>query len=197
MKGEWCYFNKHVNKSTCEKIIKDLKPLCTEEGKIGVEKGAKSAVLDHGVRKAKTCFIYATDMQYEYIFDLFWKTAIRANDDFFQFQISKLDYVQFSEYDSSVLGEYKAHRDVFWMNGDPVYHRKLSGMIQLSDPDTYEGGNFEIVDRDVFSRPSLTDQIRNQGTILYIPSFVEHQVTPITKGVRYSLVAWFEGKKWT
>jgi PKHD-type hydroxylase len=197
MKGEWCYFNQYLNKSTCERIIRELKPLCKEEGKIGSEKESLNSILDLEVRKAKTCFIYATDTRYEYIFDLFWKTAIRANDDFFQFHISKLSYIQFSEYDSLVKGHYKAHRDVFWINGDPVYHRKLSGMIQLSDPSTYEGGNFDIVDRDISSRPTLLNEVRNQGTILYIPSFVEHQVTPVTKGVRYSLVAWFEGKKWT
>jgi len=197
MKGEWCYFNQYLNKSTCERIIRELKPLCKEEGKIGSEKESLNSILDPEVRKAKTCFIYATDTRYEYIFDLFWKTAIRANDDFFQFHISKLSYIQFSEYDSLVKGHYNAHRDVFWINGDPVYHRKLSGMIQLSDPSTYEGGNFDIVDRDISSRPTLLNEVRNQGTILYIPSFVEHQVTPVTKGVRYSLVAWFEGKKWT
>lgn len=191
MKSDWCYYNKYVNGETCSRIINELKSL-TGPASIGL--GERQST-DETIRKSKTCFIHSDDSQYRYIFDIFWKTATDANKQFFGFQISRLDFIQFAEYNASDLGEYKAHRDVFWINNDPVYHRKLSGMIQLSDPNNYVGGDFEITDNQVDPKPVYED-IRNQGTVLYIPSFTEHRVTPVTSGVRYSLVAWFEGPKW-
>jgi PKHD-type hydroxylase len=192
MKGEWGYFNKYVDKITCEKIIRELEPLCTQEGKIG----PVGDNINTSVRNTKICFIEYTDSRFTYIFDIFWRTALITNDQFFQFNISRLNFLQFSKYEGDLTSQYKKHKDVFWINGDPVYHRKLSGMLQLSDPNSYEGGEFQIVDYSIESRPPPSD-IREQGSILYIPSFVDHQVTPVTKGTRYSIVAWFEGKKWT
>lgn len=194
MKGEWCYFKNYLDKQMCEKIIRDVEVLPIQDAAVGV--GEKTEVVNTNVRRTKIRFIYAGDWRFQYIFDIFWKTAISANNDFFQFNISRLNYLQFAEYNSNQLAEYKAHHDVFWMNDDPVYHRKLSAIIQLSDPKDYEGGNFEIVDSSVGTRPPPED-VRSQGTIFYIPSFVTHRVTPVTSGIRYSLVAWFDGKKWT
>ena len=192
MKGEWCYFKNYVDKETCDKIIRDVQILPTQEARVG----KKNENVNSSVRRTKIKFIHAGDWRFQYIFDLFWKTAISANDDFFLFHISRLNFVQFAEYNSNELAEYKPHHDVFWLNDDAVYHRKLSAMIQLSDENSYDGGNFEIVDPSVSLTP-LAEDIRKQGTILYIPSFIKHQVTQVTRGVRYSLVAWFEGKKWT
>ena len=32
-----------------------------------------------------------------------------------------------------------------------------------------------------------------EGSIIVFPSFINHRVAPVTKGTRYSLVAWFVG----
>lgn len=194
MKGEWCYFKSYLDKDTCEKIIRDVQVLPVQDAHVGVGEGKE--VVRNNVRRTKIRFIHAGDWRFQYIFDIFWKTGISANDDFFQFNISRLNFIQFAEYNSNVLAEYKAHHDVFWMNNDPVYHRKLSGMIQLSDENNYSGGDFEVVDPNASTAP-LREDVRKQGTIFYLPSFITHQVTPVTRGTRYSLVAWFEGKKWT
>jgi len=66
--------------------------------------------------------------------------------------------------------------------------RKLSLVISISNPDTYEGGDFEFFDG---TRPD----IKGQGSILVFPSFIKHRVTPVTKGTRYSLVNWFYGEQ--
>lgn len=189
MKGEWCYFKSYIDKETCEKIIQDVNIIPENDAQVG------PGIVNNDVRRTKIRFINAGDWRFQYIFDIFWKTAISANDDFFGFNISRLNFIQFAEYNSNQLAEYKAHHDVFWMNNDENYHRKLSAMIQLSDENSYNGGNFELVDANIKTTPPQND-IRKQGTILYIPSFLSHQVTPVTSGVRYSLVAWFEGKKW-
>ena len=38
--------------------------------------------------------------------------------------------------------------------------------------------------------------IREKGRVLIFPSFLPHKVTPVTKGVRKSLVTWMEGPAW-
>lgn len=86
--------------------------------------------------------------------------------------------------------------------------RKLSFTLQLSDPDEYEGGLFQWIEPCVaFDRMTLgqktiniEDSIRTipfslkeKGSILFFPSFTHHQVTPVTRGVRKSLVGWCIG----
>ena len=37
------------------------------------------------------------------------------------------------------------------------------------------------------------EEIKDQGSMIIFPSFLDHCVTPITKGTRYSLVLWSVG----
>jgi PKHD-type hydroxylase len=37
---------------------------------------------------------------------------------------------------------------------------------------------------------------RSRGAFIIFPSFMLHRVTPVTRGVRWSLVAWIHGKRW-
>ena len=89
-------------------------------------------------------------------------------------------------------GEYKKHHDVFWINNDQ-FHRKLSCVVQLTDPNEYEGGDFEMFDLTEYPN---AQEVRAQGSTIFFPSFVPHQAHPVTKGKRYSLAVWFEGPKW-
>ena len=74
--------------------------------------------------------------------------------------------------------------------------RKLSVTISLSDPLTYKGGNlrFDLGPHSDGERYHLCTEIRPRGSIIVFPSHVYHQVTPVTRGTRYSLVAWNIGK---
>ena len=188
MKGEWCYFKSYFNKETCERIIQDVQVLPTQDGYVGTDGG--EAVIKE-TRRSKIRFISSSDWRYQYIFDALWKTAIEANRDFFNIHISKLDYIQFAEYDASYLGEYKEHHDVFWLNNDPVFHRKLSCVIQLSDPNDYVGGELELTET-----VPLDPEVKTQGTFIYFPSLFRHRANPVTRGTRYSIAAWFDGPKW-
>lgn len=99
--------------------------------------------------------------------------------------------IQFTEYHGTEQGKYDSHIDVNW-EADNLHDRKLSIIVQLSDPSSYEGGNFQLVG---YENP-LTDQLRARGTVLVFPSYLEHCVLPVTSGVRYSMVSWFEGPRW-
>ena len=74
--------------------------------------------------------------------------------------------------------------------------RKISMTVNLSDENSYEGGDlmFDLGPHSTDKRYVKVSQIRKQGSLCVFPSFIHHQVTPITKGKRYSLVIWFLGR---
>ena len=73
---------------------------------------------------------------------------------------------------------------------DSLYDRKLSIIIQLSDPTTYEGGDFQ------FKELEQPQGFRDQGSILVFPSYNVHRITEVTGGTRNSIVCWMEGPRW-
>lgn len=189
MKGEWCYFKSYFTPETCNRILELALQLPVQDAALGVE----GKNVDSQYRKSKVRFIQKTDPNFTFLFDELWKMATQANDEWFKFHISRINYIQLAEYDESYAGEYKKHHDVFWINSDPEYHRKLTAVIQLSDPSTYEGGNLEFYE---ISEYPNTEDLRQQGTAIFFPSLIYHAATPVTKGTRYSLACWFDGPKW-
>lgn len=65
--------------------------------------------------------------------------------------------------------------------------RKLSITLQLSDSSEYEGGDFQIHGTKLVTLP------KEKGLVIAFPSYCLHQVTPVTKGIRRSLVVWLCG----
>ncbi len=74
--------------------------------------------------------------------------------------------------------------------------RKLSMTINLNKPGEYDGGNlkFDFGPHAVGKRFHEVEEIRPQGSIIVFPSWTYHQVTPVTRGTRYSMVLWSLGK---
>ena len=74
--------------------------------------------------------------------------------------------------------------------------RKLSMTLNLTTPDQYKGGNlkFDFGPHMGSRRFKTCQEIRPQGSMIVFPSFLHHQVTPVTSGTRYSLVIWSLGK---
>ena len=190
MKGEWCYFKNYFSPEFCQQLIDDAAMLPSQHGIVGLGNGEG---VNLTTRRSRVKFIQSGDWKFQKLFDELWKTCIQANRDFFDVHVSRLNFVQLAEYNEQDQGEYRDHHDVFWLNNDPVYHRKLSCVIQLTDPNKYEGGDFELI--DVGQCPPAQD-LRGQGTVIFFPSFFMHRARPVTRGVRHSIAAWFEGPKW-
>jgi PKHD-type hydroxylase len=191
MKGEWCYFKSYFTPEQCSKILEDGLKLPAQDAKLGVAGMSEHDPGDY--RKSKIRFIQqANHPQFQWLFNELWLMGMQANRDWFNFHITNLSFIQLAEYDESYSGEYKKHHDVFWVNNDN-YHRKLTCVIQLTDPSTYEGGDFEMYDLNQYPNK---DEMRTQGTAIFLPSFINHAALPVTKGTRYSLAVWFEGPKW-
>ena len=83
-------------------------------------------------------------------------------------------------------------------------HRKLSATIQLTDPDEYEGGHFQWLEWENAFNTLRNGSMLNShdlihtapfsakglGSMIIFPSWLHHQVTPVTRGERRSLVVW-------
>lgn len=63
--------------------------------------------------------------------------------------------------------------------------RKLTFTLQLSEPDSYEGGDLEV--------QGFGTSTREAGSMSIFPSFFWHRVTPVTAGERLALVGWMHG----
>jgi PKHD-type hydroxylase len=77
--------------------------------------------------------------------------------------------------------------------------RKISMTVNLNVPGEYEGGNLKFdygMHTEKDRRFHECEEIRPQGSIIVFPSFLDHCVTPILSGTRYSLVLWSLGAPW-
>ena len=124
-----------------------------------------------------------------WISDLLWTYVRRANEDGFAVDVDNDAEMQFTEYPADQGGHYDWHQDVNW-NGQIDIDRKISITVQLSNENEYDGGNFE------FDELETNTNFKLKGTIIIFPSYLRHRVTPVTSGVRKSLVAWFSGPQW-
>jgi hypothetical protein len=69
---------------------------------------------------------------------------------------------------------------------DVMRDRTISVMVQLSDPDDYEGGDLDVkIDGQTHTCS------RDKGAVCFIRADVLHRVTPVTAGLRRSLVVFF------
>lgn len=113
----------------------------------------------------------------------------QLNGQYFQFDIKGFhEDLQYTVYNSTEKGHYDWHMDGCINNGLPP--RKLSLVLQLSDPTEYEGGDLELLHG---SQPQTLK--KEQGLVYAFPSYVLHHVTPVTKGTRRSLVCWLYGPR--
>lgn len=163
----------------CKTIIQIGRNAILERAMIGV-----SPTHDNSIRKSNTSWLSPSEGN-EWIFQKLTDTAIYLNDSFFNFDLLGFaEGIQFTEYESPG-GKYDPHVDSMY-NGNI---RKLSISVQLSDENDYEGGDVICNYGEELVMP------RTQGTALAFPSYALHGVKPVTKGTRYSLVAWITGPK--
>jgi PKHD-type hydroxylase len=82
-------------------------------------------------------------------------------------------------------GKYGRHID----SAPGTLIRKLSFTVQLSEPEDYKGG-----DLCLYLGDKAEVMKKEQGFVALFPSYVLHEVKPVTQGTRYSLVSWITGK---
>ena len=109
----------------------------------------------------------------------------KVNNEHFQFDLTHLTALQFTVYNGSNHSNYQKHLDL----GRQFPNRKLSFSVQLSDENEYTGGDLRF--HYIKNQPEIAP--RTKGKIIFFPSWVVHDVTPVTQGTRRSLVGWVNG----
>lgn len=111
----------------------------------------------------------------------------RANRENFGFDLSDFgESAQIARYRAEEGGHFDWHSDIG--AGAQAARRKLTVVVQLSDPAGYRGGQLQL-----WANNAPLDAPPAQGTATVFPSFVLHRVTPLTAGVRWSLTLWAHG----
>ena len=187
MRMQWQMWNGTggIDNAAIENLFKISNERKIDKAAVGTED--ETSVKNNKVRSSQVAWM--TDVTW--VRDLLYEYIKQGNRNAFNVQVDNIADIQYTEYHASEGGHYDWHIDTFWDEQKP-YDRKLSVTVQLSDPSEYEGGEFEF---DETENPNSSS--RSKGTVLIFPSYIRHRVKPITKGVRKSLVAWFEGPRWS
>ncbi len=178
-------FAEAINKPTCDKIIKLAKDKWITSGTIAGEENVRENEI-----------VWIKD---QWVYDIIWPYMAKANNIAgWKYDIHSSEDIQISRYKE---GDYYSwHKDG---KGDhlststeknPILLgrvRKLSMSILLNDD--FEGGDFQFTHYSKEKCDIHTPELNKAGSIIVFPSDTEHRVKPVTKGIRYSLVAWFLG----
>ena len=118
--------------------------------------------------------------------------VLRLNAEHFRADLTGLSTMQFAVYRENDSGYFDWHSDYGRDRNDPGQEpRKLTLSLQLSDGASYDGCDLEA--RAVWQADTAP---RERGTLVAIRSNVLHRVTPITRGMRKSLVIWATGPEY-
>mgnify|MGYP003625991498 CR=1 FL=1 len=189
MKYCWFYKTAQVNSKFINKLVKDCEKKELSDGIISDFNGDYS--INKDIRKAKVTFL--NRKKHLPVYNLINTLGVNINNEAFGFDINQLEACQFTLYEESNSGHYDWHIDTNWLDETSMRHRKISVVIQLSDPSEYKGGELEIQDSNLNSQQ--LKETMQKGSVITFPSFVQHRVKPITKGKRMSLIGWVVGAK--
>lgn len=114
--------------------------------------------------------------------------ANQLNGQFFQYDLYGFNEdMQYTVYNGNQEGHYAWHLDEIGKNAK-CSPRKLSMVIQLSDPKDYDGGELQLL---LGAEPTVVDKAK--GLLAAFPSHTLHRATPVVKGIRKTLVVWITG----
>lgn len=193
-------------------IIKDLEKYNVRDSL--EESTLLGGVIDPTRRKSKNTWIHSSYWLCGYL----WFYINKINEENFKYDLTGIDNdnIQYTQYE---VGEfYNWHvdtsiRDLYefsslkttavnednqenqfkqFLKANTQVVRKLSFTVQLSDPDSYEGGEVQMID----DNDNLYTIPKEKGAIVAFDSRVKHRVRKVTKGVRRSLVGWCVGPRW-
>lgn len=171
------WYMGQLDSELCDKVVDELSFVDAKDATLGVD-GADTNL---DTRKTKIRFANGD----YWLNQMFERVAFEANKTCkWDYHLTGSERVQFAEYE--VGHHYTWHTDTFTLAGQDI-DRKISVICLLNDE--FEGGDFEVRLYSDYKAP-LT-----KGAIIAFPSILEHRVTPVTSGIRYSATMWFNGPR--
>jgi PKHD-type hydroxylase len=172
----YAFWDKAFTEEECNSIVK------IAQNK-GLMKGATTGDDPTKSRNSHISWLNPSD-NLQWFYERLTGIAVQLNDEYFKFDLYGINEgLQFTNY-KAPSGKYGKHID----RGIDTAVRKLSISVQLTNPDEYEGGELCLYDGD-----TTFPMDKTQGTLMIFPSYVLHEVKPVTKGERNSLVTWVTG----
>ncbi|GGG79936.1 hypothetical protein GCM10011415_31540 [Salipiger pallidus] len=141
---------------------------------------------DHNQRRSDLVWIDDVP-EADWVMDRIIDTVRLANREVYGFDLNAFhESAQVARYGAERQGHFDWHSDIG--DGRLASQRKLTLVVQLSDPGDYEGGTLEIM-------PSANPipASRDRGAATIFPSYLLHRVTPVEQGERHSLTIWAHG----
>ena len=173
-----------LSKEICNQIVEEGSLLIEEQATINQDNNVNTSIRDNKI---------AWFSEGSWIENLLLSYVFKTNTiNDWNFNLNQAEQVQFTKYQKDEF--YTWHRD---SNIESDVQRKLSVTVQLSDYSDYEGGEFEIKSCWGEGIANIPREAKQKGSIIIFPSFLLHQVTPISWGTRYSLVQWYNGPPFT
>ena len=176
---KFAFWKNLFSKEECQTIINIAK----DKGLVEGTTTSGSDIKD--VRDSKISWLYPSDNMI-WVYRRVTDVITTLNERYFNFDLFGINEgFQFTNYEAP-SGKYGKHVD----RAINLPVRKLSISIQLTNPEEYEGGELYLYEND---KGTVMDKA--QGTLILFPSYVLHEVMPVTKGERNSLVTWVTGKQ--
>ena len=175
---DWAYYDDLLTSEECDTIIKIGESKKPAQATLRSEKKS----LNLNVRDSYVSWL--TPVDYFPLYQKLTDAVNEVNNRYFNFDLFGFgEAMQFTKY-IAPTGKYGQHIDRT-LNG---YVRKLSIVAQLTDPKEYEGGELVLYTQ---GEPIVLE--KKKGKVYFFPSYILHEVKPVTKGERCSLVAWLTG----
>jgi len=181
----------------CDELIEQITN--TEQkvvGGVGGEKGEAAIIPEIRVTEEWYLFDQPTNPyrpdkcngDWKWLQDKIYQVVKMVNQGVFKFDIEGADdELKLIKYHEG--GFYGWHTD---FNAGSCSVRKLVAIIQLTDPSEYEGGEVQFGIQDKHTKEWYTmNQLK--GSLTIFPTFLSHNVTPVTKGTRYVIQELFVG----
>ena len=174
-------FNPLFTDYECDRIISIGEKLTKQVATI---KNDESSKVDKDVRTSQVSWI-PPSTETRWIYEWIWNSVRNTNG--WNLDVRGFyESLQYTVYDATDgVAQYDWHTDT----GPYMNYRKISLTVQLSDPDEYTGGIFELERGGMLNKPEHL----KKGSAMMFPSILRHRVLPVTAGIRKSLVVWVSG----
>ena len=193
------FFNTALPQDVVNILVKDLEEKYDPKCKPSMLHGN---VNYNGLRSSYNTWVHDTN----WVAGFIWHYVMKANNTNFQYDIDNIDgnNLQYTRYGPGET--YGWHTDHGLPDLAPLKsrdsstpadvvknesQRKLSFSLQLSGPDDYTGGNFQLLD----DNNEFMVAPRQLGALIVFDSRLRHRVCPVKSGTRRSLVGWVMGPR--
>lgn len=184
----WAFSKGAFSVEETKRIIEIGDALPVEVAKVG--SGADGVIKEDRIYRDSTISWMDPTPDTVWIYDKVYALAKGLNKDFFGYDLNGATSFQYTVYNAEVEGRpqyYDWHVDRLGKGNGYNSPRKLSLVVNLTDFVDYEGGELWVWNN------YKTILSKQRGDMVAFPSTTLHRVTPVTKGVRKSLVIWCTG----